>query len=396
MDDGIDLPAVAVALGRRLRSAGVPSTPERASHFARAAALVRPATRERLYWTARLTFVSSKGQLPAFDRVFAAVFGGLGGIDAHRGDPNAPPSPGTEPGTRPPAPRSRSTAPSGVAPRPFAGAGELGRDPPSDAPERDAVAALASSEERLSDKDFAELDAEELEALRTLMSRLALAPPSRRSRRARRGRHGERLDLRATLRRSRRSGGDPIHLVRRRRRLRPRPLVVLCDISGSMEPYARAFLQFLHGAVGGAGAEAFVFATRLTRLTRALSGNQPQLAFERAATAAPDWSSGTRIGESLREFNTRYGQRGMARGAVVVILSDGWERDDPAVVGREMARLRRLAHRIVWVNPRKASPGFAPLAGGMAAALPHCDIMLSGHSLAAMHAVADAIADERA
>jgi uncharacterized protein with von Willebrand factor type A (vWA) domain len=134
-----------------------------------------------------------------------------------------------------------------------------------------------------------------------------------------------------------------------------------------------------------------VFATRLTRLTRALRGRNPEAAIQRAAALAPDWSSGTRIGSALKAFNDRHGRRGMARGAVVVILSDGWERGDPALVAREMERLARLAHRIVWVNPRVAAQSFAPLAGGMAAALPHCDRLLSGHSLAALSEVAEAI-----
>jgi uncharacterized protein with von Willebrand factor type A (vWA) domain len=162
-----------------------------------------------------------------------------------------------------------------------------------------------------------------------------------------------------------------------------------------MDAYSRAFLQFLHSAVGGADAEAFVFATRLTRLTRELRGPHPDLALSRAAAAAPDWSSGTRIGDALREFNNRYGRRGMAHGAVIVILSDGLEQGDPANVAREMERLRRIAHGIVWVNPRKAARSYAPLNGGMAAALPHCDAFLAGNTLQALSAVADAIADRR-
>jgi uncharacterized protein with von Willebrand factor type A (vWA) domain len=158
-----------------------------------------------------------------------------------------------------------------------------------------------------------------------------------------------------------------------------------------MAPYARAFLQFLQSAVGGTSAEAFVFATRLTRLTRALRGRDADLAISRAAAAAPDWSGGTRIAEALRRFNRGHARSGMARGAVVVILSDGWERGDPDSVAREMASLRRLAHRIVWVNPRSASPRYAPLAGGMAAALPFCDAFLSGHSLIALDRVVEAI-----
>jgi uncharacterized protein with von Willebrand factor type A (vWA) domain len=194
-----------------------------------------------------------------------------------------------------------------------------------------------------------------------------------------------------------RTAGDPIRLARRRRRVVRRRMVMLCDISGSMEPYARAYLQFLTSAAGsGPNAEAFVFATRLTRLTRALRSRSPERAIQRAAAAAPDWSSGTRIGDALKAFNDHHGRRGMARGAVIVILSDGWERGDPALVAREMERLSRLAYRIVWVNPRAAATGFTPRAGGMAAALPHCDALVSGHSLEALDEVIEAIAsDER-
>ncbi len=227
------------------------------------------------------------------------------------------------------------------------------------------------------------------------MSRLELATPRRRTRRYEKGRHGERIDMRRTLRGSLRTGGDPIRLARRRRRIARRRLVMLSDISGSMEPYARAYLQFLTCATSaGPRAEAFVFATRLTRLTRALASRNPERAIQRAAAAAPDWSSGTRIGDALREFNDRHGRRGMARGAVVVIISDGWERGDPKLVAREMARLARLAYRIVWVNPRVSASAFSVQAGGMRAALPYCDALVSGHSFQALGEVVDAIAAE--
>ena len=248
----------------------------------------------------------------------------------------------------------------------------------------------ASDEERLREKRFDALEPAELAQIYSLMTRIRLATPLRRTRRAERHRRGEHIDLRRTLRGSLRTGGDPISLAHRRRRVVPRRLVLLCDISGSMEPYARAYLQFLTCA--GAESEAFVFATRLTRITRALATRSPERAIQRAAAAAPDWSSGTRIGDALRVFNDRHGRRGMARGAVIVILSDGWERGEPELVGREMARLSRLAHRIVWVNPRVAAAGFVPRAGGMVAALPYIDALVSGHSLAALGEVADAIA----
>ncbi len=234
------------------------------------------------------------------------------------------------------------------------------------------------------------------------MTRLSLATPRRRTRRYERGhRRGARVDLRRTLRGSLRTGGDPIRLARRQRRVERRRLVLLCDISGSMEPYARAYLQFLTCAAGTGtnenrtGNEAFAFATQLTRLTRALRSRHPERAIAQAARTAPDWSSGTRIGEALKTFNDRHGRRGMARGAVVVILSDGWERGDPTLVGREMERLARLAYRIVWVNPRAAARDFAPRAGGMAAALPYCDALVSGHTLAALDEVVAAIGAPR-
>ena len=227
------------------------------------------------------------------------------------------------------------------------------------------------------------------------MVRLDLATPVRRTRRRQRGRHGEHMDMRRTLRNSLKTGGDPIKLARRRRRVQKRRLVLLCDISGSMEPYARAYLQFLHCArASGPDHEAFVFATRLTRLTKQLAGRNPNRAIRRATESVEDWSSGTRIGDALKSFNDRYGRRGMARGSVIVILSDGWERGDPEMVAREMERLARLAYRIVWVNPRVSAPGFQPKAGGLVAALPFCNALVSGHSLNALDQVAEAIAAE--
>ena len=257
---------------------------------------------------------------------------------------------------------------------------------------------MASDEERLAGRSFDGLEPHELAQLYRLMSRLRLATPAapHAPLRARR-RRGQRVDMRRTLR------SEPAHR-RRPDPARPPPparraprLVMLCDISGSMEPYARAYLQFLTCAAGsGPDAEAFVFATRLTRLTRALASRNPERAIQRAAAAAPDWSSGTRIGDALKAFNDRHGRRGMARGAVVVILSDGWERGDPLLVGREMERLARLAHRIVWVNPRVGASAFSVRAGGMVAALPYCDALVSGHSFEALGEVVEAIGAGRA
>ncbi|HVM65517.1 MAG TPA: VWA domain-containing protein, partial [Acidimicrobiales bacterium] len=228
---------------------------------------------------------------------------------------------------------------------------------------------------------------EEVAELRALMHELRLRPPMRRGRRAVRHRSGGEIDLRASLRGLHRTGGDAVNLVRTRRADRPRRIVVLCDISGSMQPYARAYLQFLHVARGAGRADVFSFATRLTRLTRAMGTTDASRAVARAAEAAPDWHGGTRIADAVRAFLDGYGRRGMARGAVVVIVSDGWEAGEPSALGAQMERLARLAHRIVWVNPRAADARYEPLAGGMAAALPHCDALVSGHSVAALRAV---------
>jgi uncharacterized protein with von Willebrand factor type A (vWA) domain len=325
-------------------------------------------SRRRLYWTARSVFVSDPAQVAAFDRVFAEVFGER---PAAGDPPEDVPGAEAQGSVHVPSADGRSRE------------GE----------ELDVPVALASDEERLRTKRFDSLGPGELAQLYRLMAQLELATPLRRTRRHERGRHGRDVDLRRSLRASLRTGGEPLALARRRRRVVPRRLVMLCDISGSMEPYARAYLQFLVSAAGsGPRVEAFVFATRLTRVTRALAGRNPERALRRAAEAAPDWSSGTRIGEALKQFNDRHGRRGMARGAIVVILSDGWERGEPALVAREMERLARLAHRIVWVNPRMSAGIWAPRAGGMKAALPHCDALVSGHSFRALGEVVDAIA----
>ena len=375
------LVVAAVGLGRALRAAGLPVTPDRSATFAAAVPLLGARDRNRLYWAARLSFVSSRDQLATFEAVFADAVEGLADpTGAQRGVAATPPA--RSPAVTGPAAGGESR---GAASGPGAGTGSRTA----------AAGARASDAERLADVSLDELDDEELALVARLVRRMALATPPRRARRAYTSRRGEHLDLRATLRRSRRTGGDPVERLHRRRRRRPRRLVALLDVSGSMAPYARAYLLLLEGAVRGAGAEAFVFATRLTRVTKALRDGRAGVALARAAASAPDWAGGTRLGEALRAFNDRHGRRGMARDAVVVILSDGWERGDAALLGREMERLARLAYRIVWVNPRVVAPGFAPVTGGMAAALPYVDDLVSGHSLAALDAVVEAIATHR-
>jgi uncharacterized protein with von Willebrand factor type A (vWA) domain len=382
-------PLAAMALGRALREAGLPVTPDRSATFAASAGLLDARERDAVYWAARFAFVTSRDQLATFDAVFATLIDGTADpAGATRGDPTAPPAP-----TRARRQHSGPSPQSAVArPQPASTSGQGAAHAHEGAI---AFGTSASDVDRVRHTRLDALDDAELALVAQLLRRLALATPPRRSRRARTSRRGEHLDVRATLRRSRRTGGDPVARLHRRRRARPRPLVALLDVSGSMAPYARAYLLLLEGAARGARAETFVFATRLTRVTRALREGHAQAALERASAAAPDWAGGTRIGAALRAFNDRHGRRGMAHGAVVVVFSDGWERGDPALVGRELERLARLAYRIIWVNPRVAAPGFAPVTGGMAAALPHVDELVSGQSVAALDAVIDAIGRHR-
>jgi uncharacterized protein with von Willebrand factor type A (vWA) domain len=244
--------------------------------------------------------------------------------------------------------------------------------------------------EVLRDKDFRQCTPDELAELDRLIDRIRLSGAKRQSLRltpTRRG--GTAMDMRRTVRGALARYGEPLTLHRRTRSTRFRRLVVLLDISGSMEPYARALVRFMHGAVvGRRNVEAFVIGTRLTRITRELTNRDPNVALTRAGHSAPDWSGGTRLGDCLRTFNDRWGTRGMARGADVVILSDGWDRGEPALLAEQMARLAHVAHRIVWVNPLKVTPGYAPLARGMAAALPHVDVFCEGHSLASLEQLA--------
>ena len=251
----------------------------------------------------------------------------------------------------------------------------------------------ASGHELLREKDFAEMTPDEYRRVKRLIAAIAGNRPLRSSRRRRSDPRGDRLDMRKLIRQSLRTGGDPVDRPYRARKVVPRKLVVLCDVSGSMDAYARALVLFLHAAVGsGPGVEAFAFGTRLSRLTPELETRDPESALEKCTEAVTDWGSGTRIGASLKEFNDVWGRRALSRGAIVVIVSDGWERQDPELVGREMARLARAAYAVVWVNPLKGNPEYQPLAGGMRAALPYVDRFLSGHNLRSLEELATVLA----
>lgn len=396
----VEAAALSAAFVTALRRAGLSCSPDRAARLAEALQLIPPAGLEQLYWCSRIVLVSSRQQLPLFDAVFAAVFSGGFAPAAKRVGPAAPAAaPLAGPEARTGAAPAPEGAPEGAPARPRSQpvVASAGRDSIAErsGAGREAVLAMASTEEHLHETSFAELSADEVVEVRRLAGKLLLATPVRLSRRTRRSAHtGARLDVRATVRAARRSGSETMLLFYARRRRQRRKLVLLCDVSASMEPYSRVFVSLLQGAVAGSGAEAFVFSTRLTRLTRQLMLRNPDQALARAAAAAPDWAGGTRIAESLHRFIDEHGRRGLARGSVVVVFSDGWAQDDPGQVAAQMARLRRLAYRIIWVNPRKAAPRYEPLVGGMAAALPYCDAFVSGHSYTALAEVAAAISGE--
>ena len=386
-----DLATLAARFGAALRAAGLPVGPGRSERFAAAVALVRPPNRRDLFNCALATLISSKDQADILRAVFTEVFGPLEQAGLPAGLPGPSPAPSTQPEQQAQLTETADGARTRIDVLSPAAADSDASEP--DDAQQVLRPYLGSSVERLAGTDFAELSDAELTELAVAMRKITLAVPNRRSRRRDTRPGGRRTDVRSTLRQARRTGGHAFRLIGEEPAMRPRRLVVLCDISGSMEPYARAMIQLLYCAAGGASAEVFSFATRLTRLTTALARTTPAAAIARAAETAPDWHGGTRLGEALKEFNDRYGRRGMARGAVVLIISDGWDTGDPEIVRREMRRLSLVAFRIVWMNPRTKSASYEPLAGGMAAAWPYCDAVVSGHTLAAVSHLAAALAD---
>jgi len=321
--------------------------------------------RRDVYFALRQTLVCGRDELELFDRAFAAW------TNAAEPSATAPPRVGAA---------SRGMRPA---------RGEAGD---GDRTENEPRAVGASTLEVLRRRDFASLEEAELAELRRLLVEVGRVRPRRTSRRLRPHTRGERLDLRRLARRSLRSGGELVELPSRTRKVVPRKLVVLCDVSGSMAPYARALLLFLHATAQAGRVEAFAFGTRLARLTGDLATRDPDVALERVTSRVVDWGSGTRIGASLKQFNDEYGRRALSRGAVVVVASDGWERDDPALLAREMGRLARAAYSVVWVNPLKGTPGYEPLALGMRAALPFVDRFLPGHNLDSLEGLAGVLA----
>jgi uncharacterized protein len=364
-----------VTFGRVLREAGLEIGPGRIADALRGLDEVDLTRQDDVYWALRTTLVARREELEPFDRAFDAWF--------------------LRRAIRPPS-RARGEDPR----KPRRGAQRMRVDvaaAPQRAPAEGGPDRIGhSAHEVLRRKDFAAMTPEEFAAARALVSQIVTERPQRRSHRREAHRRGRSLDMRALARRSIATGGDPIHRRFRRRSERPRKLVVLCDVSGSMEAYTRALLLFLHATVrSGRGVEVFAFGTRLTRLTPELRWRDPEQALARAAARVVDWAAGTRIGASLKEFNDVWGRRALTRGAVVLIVSDGWERQDPELVGEQMRRLHRAAYAVVWVNPLKGGASYQPLGAGMREALPHIDRFVAGHNVASLEDLAQLVSGIR-
>jgi uncharacterized protein with von Willebrand factor type A (vWA) domain len=358
-------PADELLLGftRALRAAGLAVTQDRAQAYLAAVAVVGLDDQRATYWAGRATLCAGPDDLDRYDQVFTAWF--LGG--------EAPT------GRR--QPRDTPSVAQAALDDAARGAGESeGED--------DRLRAAASAAEVLRHRDIAELSAADKARLAALFETLHPRFPRRVAPRRTRWHRGD-VDADRTLRRMRSRAGEPAEIAWRRRSTRPRRVVLLVDVSGSMSPYADALLRLAHRFVHGTGStgtaprvEVFTIGTRLTRVTRALQVRDPDRAIVAAGETVPDWSGGTRLGETLRTFLDRWGQRGLARGAVVVLFSDGWERGDAGLLAAQMGRLHALAHRVVWVNPHVGKAGYQPVQQGIVAALPHVDDFVAGHSLA--------------
>jgi uncharacterized protein len=361
-----------VGFGRYARSRGLTVGTGRILAFCRAASALDVFDRTDLHLAARATLVSQPEDFPLLDEAFDRYFGPFGlqldevdsGESARR--------------------QRRDRSPEQVSEDRVlraSGAWSPSREDQETEGES-AIRIVASDAERLRKKDFAELSEAERRAALALIKRFGLLLPIRPSRRFRPSDHGDRFDLRRTLRRSCRTEGEPFHRAWRKRQTRRRPLVLVLDVSGSMAPYACPLVEFAHAAAGaGRKVEVFCFGTRLTRITRLLRTRDLQRALTAVGFAVDDWEGGTRIGDSLKDLLDRWSARSALRGSVVVLCSDGLERGDPRLLAAQMARLSRLAHRVLWLNPLKGSPRYEPLARGMAASLPFVDVFLPGHNL---------------
>jgi uncharacterized protein with von Willebrand factor type A (vWA) domain len=368
--------------GRLLRGLGLDVNPGRMLDLLVGLGHVALGRRADFYHTARSLLVHRREDLALFDQAFHLFWRA-----PSQGHWISVPAVSTR---RPPPVRlapAPPRLPDGDAPKPPA------EQPPEAAETIIEVTRTYSALEALRRKDFSLLTPDEHEAIKALMAQLRWRLGQRRTRRQQPGR-GQRLDLRRTLRRNLRHGGHVMEWSLREPKFKPRPVVVLADISGSMERYTRLLLHFMYGLKRGLGqpVETFVFGTRLTRVTRQLQFKDVERALREVSASVHDWAGGTRIGEALKQFNFAWGRRVLGRGAVVVVISDGWDRGDPELTAREMARLQRSCYRLIWLNPLLGSPAYEPLTRGIRAALPYVDDFLPVHNLASLEDLAEHLA----
>jgi uncharacterized protein len=394
---GVDLAAFAAALVARLRSVGVLVSASGQPRFVQALRQMVPHTPSALYWAARLTLVNRMEDLGAFDAVFAAVFGVSEADGATGPDPVMPlPGPKTPAAGTMHRGGSQSSSPQAQEAQTLPWATRTVTDQDGAAASVLLPEVLPSRIAALADEPFDRFDPEDLRLLGSWLEASVQRWPQRRSLRFEPSPHGKRIDLRATMNASRTTGWESMILARTRPRRRPRRVVLVCDVSRSMQPYAAIYLHLMRAAVlrrAGIRPEVFAFSTSLTRLTSVLSHRSAEVALERANAKVTDRYGGTFIGRSVGALLAPPHGNAL-RGAVVIIASDGWDSDPPDVLGHAMARLRRRAELLVWLNPRAAHSEFQPLAGSMAAALPYCDLFLPAHSLTGLHQLLLALASD--
>ena len=368
-----------MGFGRHLRSRGLNVGTGRILTFVRAAGALKPSTRRQLFLAGRTSLVSRPEDFDVYRKAFDEYFGPTLIEETLTALLTAP------------APKVRVEDPEGILGEEQETVSFVGETAEEGDDEGEiTVRMVASAVERLKQKSFEQLTEEERTACYRLIRKMRVSMPERRSRRLRPAPKGARFDFRRTLRSSLRTEGEPFRRAWRHRRIKPRPLVLVLDVSGSMSTYARALLQFAHAAMRTAPkVEVFAFGTRLTRVTRALRGADPDAALLEASALAQDWEGGTRIGDSLAELLKGHSQAASLRGSIVVLCSDGLDRGDPNVLAAQMLKLTRLAHRVVWVNPLKGSSRYQPLQRGMAAALPHLDVFVPGHNVASLESLAE-------
>jgi uncharacterized protein with von Willebrand factor type A (vWA) domain len=377
-----------IGFGRTLRTRGLAVGTGRIVTFCRAAAALGALDRDDLYWAGRASLISRPEDVEAFDAAFDAAF-----RDGIRIELNLPTSAPQEVVDEGDVPDGVQPDGAGTDERPLAS--RWSRAAEDEDPEGEAaVRIVASAYEVLREKSFSDLIDEERARVSRLIRGIAVSVPARHTRRLKPDDAGSRFDMRRTLRRSLRTQGEPFHRAFRARGIRVRPLVLILDISGSMAPYSRALMQFAFATMAaGRKVEVFCFGTRLTRVTRVLRTKDPDRAMHELGRQVFDWEGGTKIGESLKTLLDEWSPRAALRGSVAVICSDGLERGEPDLLRSQMARLRRLAHKVVWVNPLKGSPRYEPLAQGMAAALPSIDVFLPGHNLESLEELGRALRD---